>query len=251
MGTAPATVRTIVRAHRGRLLSAVRLLTTATAQVHRRRSHDAAVALASPATNGQVGRARRSWDTTASHWEGPDAHRLLAYCRQQHRGFPRCRAATESADDSIAPPRPRSLLADAERAGGLTPSTACQTRDALQELARGADAELLTCSILGPCIAAVSTPSAVPTLRVDAALADEATRGGGNVIALCAIETTVGPTTQVFADAAKRSAAQVEVRLVPGAWARFRAGDRAGYLAAIAAAADKAYASGASVVALA
>lgn len=143
------------------------------------------------------------------------------------------------------------LLAAAERAGGLTPAIGHQTRHALLDLARGADAVLLTCSTLGPCISAGSLRTVVPTLRVDAALADEATRLGGRVIALCAVETTVDATTQVFADAAKHTGAQVEIRLVPGAWALFRTGERAGYLSAIAAAVDEAYESGASVVALA
>lgn len=143
------------------------------------------------------------------------------------------------------------LLAAAELAGGVTPAINRQTQDALLGLGRGADAVLLTCSTLGPCITGMATRTAVPTIRIDAALAEEAARLGGKVVALCAIETTVGPTTRVFADAAKGYGAQVEVRLVPGAWALFRVGERAGYLSAIAAAVDEAYESGASVVALA
>lgn len=143
------------------------------------------------------------------------------------------------------------LLAAAELAGGLTFEIEGQTCDALLGLARYADAILLTCSTLGPCVSAVSAITTVPAIRVDSALAEEATRVGGKVIALCTVETTLSPTTLLFADAAKRSGANVEVRLVQGAWTLFKAGEQVAYLAAIAAAADEAYKDGASVVALA
>jgi hypothetical protein len=68
---------------------------------------------------------------------------------------------------------------------------------------------------------------------------------------LCAVETTIDPTSRLFFDAVQQSEATVEVQLVPEAWAMFKAGDLDGYLATIAKAADGAYASGASIVALA
>ncbi len=142
------------------------------------------------------------------------------------------------------------LLDAAERAGGLTDAIARETATALTALAARADAVLLTCSTLGPSTAIVGqTP--VPVLRVDAALAEKAAAEGGKVVALCAVETTVAPTTALFTEAAKRSGVALEVRLVAGAWASFKAGDRDGYLAAIAGACDVAYDDGAAIVALA
>jgi len=147
------------------------------------------------------------------------------------------------------------LLAAAELAGGLTPGIELQTCDALLHLGRRADAVLLTCSTLGPCVCAISAGSApraaVPTIRVDKALAEEATRLGGKVVVLCAVETTLQPTTRLFAEAAKRFASDVEVRLVQGAWSLFKAGKQDDYLAAIADAADQASRDGATIVALA
>ncbi len=70
-------------------------------------------------------------------------------------------------------------------------------------------------------------------------------------MALCAVETTLGPTARLFEQAAQATGATVEVQLVPGAWALFKAGDIEGYLRILAEAADSAYAHGASVVALA
>jgi hypothetical protein len=142
------------------------------------------------------------------------------------------------------------LLEAAERAGGLTDEIARQTAAALSALAARAHAVLLTCSTLGPSTAIVGqTP--VPVLRIDAALAEKAAAAGGKVVALCAVETTVVPTTALFSAAAKRTGVALEIRLVAGAWSSFRAGDRDGYLAAIAKAADASYDDGAAIVALA
>jgi aspartate/glutamate racemase len=143
------------------------------------------------------------------------------------------------------------LLAAAEQAGGLTPEIASETGRVLLQLAQEADAVVLTCSTLGPAAAGLASFSAVPILRADAALADMAAEAGGRVVALCAVATTIEPTSRLFADAVQRSGATVEIRLVPGAWALFKAGDRDGYLSMIADAAHAAYAGGASIVALA
>jgi hypothetical protein len=159
--------------------------------------------------------------------------------------------------DAACPPGARlthalreDLLRDAEAAGGLTEEIAARTAAALEALAApGVDAVLLTCSTVGP--GARLARAAVPVLRVDAALAEAATRGGGKVVVLCAVETTVEPTRAIFAEGAARHGATLEVRLVPGAWAAFRAGDPARYHAIVAAAADAAFAEGADEVALA
>ncbi|MBB4302478.1 hypothetical protein GGD81_001508 [Rhodobium orientis] len=146
--------------------------------------------------------------------------------------------------------RPELLFA-AEAAGGLTPQIADDTAAILSGLAANADAVLLTCSTLGPVADAVAPTSAVPVIRIDRALAEEAAAKGGTVVALCAVETTLEATRRVFEEEATKTGATADIRLVPGAWERFRAGDTGGYLAAVATAADAAYADGASIVALA
>jgi hypothetical protein len=141
------------------------------------------------------------------------------------------------------------LLRDAERAGGLTDDVAVRTAAALSEMAGDADAVLLTCSTLGPSAARATAP--VPVLRVDEALAEAAVRGGGRVVVLCAVETTLEPSRTLFARCAAATGARIDTRLVPDAWAAFRAGDPERYLELIAAAADTAFADGADQVALA
>ncbi|MBU8538823.1 hypothetical protein [Falsiroseomonas tokyonensis] len=135
------------------------------------------------------------------------------------------------------------LLAEAEAAGGLTPAIAARTAAAIEALAApGIDAVLLTCSTLGPSLA--QARATIPLRRADAALAEAARRAGGRLVVLCAVETTLGPTGALFGPGC-------EIRLVPGAWAAFRAGDAAGYARMVAEAADAAFAEGADCVALA
>ena len=68
---------------------------------------------------------------------------------------------------------------------------------------------------------------------------------------LVAAETTVEPTRALFEAAAAATGALVEVRLVPRAWAAFKAGNRDAYLRLIREAADRATSDGAQTVALA
>lgn len=141
------------------------------------------------------------------------------------------------------------LLKGAEQAGGLTDAIAGETESLLSDLAGEAEGVLLTCSTLGP--VADRVRAGVPILRVDAALAERAVRDGGRVVALIAVETTQQATRELFEAAAATTGAEVEVRLVPEAWSRFRAGDLAGYHALVAEAADAAFDEGAAAVALA
>jgi hypothetical protein len=143
------------------------------------------------------------------------------------------------------------LLAAAERAGGPTRPVLDRTATELQALSVGADAVLLTCSTLGPAAAAARAATSIPVVRVDRALAEAAVRNGGVVIALCAAGTTIAPTRALFEQAALATGAAVEIRLVPGAWERFKAGDLDSYYAMIAEAADIAAREGTATIALA
>jgi hypothetical protein len=143
------------------------------------------------------------------------------------------------------------LLARVEENGGLTPSIEEKTVEALLALSAKADAVLLTCSSLGPAASRAAEQTSVPVLRVDAALAEEVVKGGGRVVALCAVATTLEPTRLLFEAAAQATGAAVEVRLVPSAWDLFKAGQRDRYLALIAEAADRAFGEGIETVALA
>ncbi|WP_244514880.1 aspartate/glutamate racemase family protein [Ensifer sp. LCM 4579] len=135
--------------------------------------------------------------------------------------------------------------------GCLTSDIEERASSVLLELSHHADAVVLTCSTLGPAVVAAGRIASVPILRVDGALAEKAVKSGGKIVVLCAVETTLLPTEHIFAQAARGTSVAVEVRLVPHAWALFKAGDREGYLSAIAMASHAAYDDGASMVALA
>jgi len=143
------------------------------------------------------------------------------------------------------------LLAAAEREGRLTPAIRAQTVEALRGLCQGADVVLLTCSTLGPAAEAAGEGVSTPIMRVDAALAAEAVKDGGRIVALCAVETTMEPTRVLFEAAARSTGATVTVQLVPRAWEAFKSGNRDRYLAMIANAAREAMRTGATRVALA
>lgn len=126
------------------------------------------------------------------------------------------------------------LLLAAEKVGRLTDEISAETAALLWHLAEDADAVVLNCSTLGPATSKVAAGATAPIIRADATLAEEAVKASGKVIVLCTVETTIAPTTALFEAAAKVTGAAIEVRLVPGAWAHFRAGDLSAYLAAIA-----------------
>ncbi len=126
------------------------------------------------------------------------------------------------------------LLLAAEEAGHLTAKIAAETAALLRHLAEDADAVVLNCSTLGPAATEAAAGAAAPIIRADAALADEAVKDGSKVVVLCTVETTIAPTTALFDAAARATGVEIEVRLVPGAWAHFRAGKLSAYLAAVA-----------------
>jgi len=143
------------------------------------------------------------------------------------------------------------LLLAAEKVGRLTDEISAETAALLRHLAEDADAVVLNCSTLGPATTAVNAGAAAPIIRADATLAEEAVKAGGRVIVLCTVETTIVPTTALFEAAAKATGAEIKVRLVPGAWAHFRAGDLPAYLASIADAVTAAHGEGPVTIAFA
>ncbi|MFE3148836.1 arylsulfatase [Streptomyces sp. NPDC059218] len=105
-------------------------------------------------------------------------------------------------------------------------------------VADGARAVLCTCSTIGAVAEAESVTLGVLVLRVDRPMA-AAAAARDRVVVLAAITTTVAPTLALLAEEAGDRAVDVRTVVVDGAWARFEAGDRDGYLDLVAAAADQ------------
>lgn len=124
-------------------------------------------------------------------------------------------------------------LLDDARAGAPTGERVRAHVDAL--VAAGASVVVCTCSTLGPVAEEVGGPG-VPVVRVDRPLAEAAVRDGGRVAVVVALASTLGPTTDLLADAARRVGVRVVLEPVVcvDAWAAFEAGNLDAYHRAIA-----------------
>lgn len=97
---------------------------------------------------------------------------------------------------------------------------------------RGATVVICTCSTIGGVAEEVGTSLGMDVRRVDRAMAERAVDIGGRIVVLAALESTLGPTTELLrsvADGRGRPEPDLDVRLVDGAWARFEAEDLDGY----------------------
>ena len=123
------------------------------------------------------------------------------------------------------------LLTDAIDAGGLTDEIRARTRDALLEAAEGARLVLCTCSTVGPGADDAAAEAGVPILRVDRPMAEAAVEAGRRITVAATLATTIGPTADLVADAARRAGKEVAVGSVVFAEARTRlvAGDAEGH----------------------
>ncbi|MFE3829640.1 aspartate/glutamate racemase family protein [Streptomyces sp. NPDC059092] len=118
-------------------------------------------------------------------------------------------------------------------------------------VAGGASAVLCTCSTIGDVAEKAGPALGVPVLRVDRPMA-EAAAAAGRVVVVAALESTLEPTVALIREAAAGRPLELRTVLVEGAWERFEAGDRDGYLDAVAAAVDAVTeAGGAGVIVLA
>ncbi|MFF0286953.1 aspartate/glutamate racemase family protein [Streptomyces sp. NPDC005262] len=105
-------------------------------------------------------------------------------------------------------------------------------------VAEGATAVLCTCSTIGGVAESSAESLGVPVLRVDRPMAAAAV-ARDRVVVLAAIDDTLPPTLALLAEEAGDRCVDIRTVLVAGAWARFEAGDRDGYLELVAAAADR------------
>ncbi|MFF9909531.1 arylsulfatase [Streptomyces sp. NPDC013457] len=136
--------------------------------------------------------------------------------------------------------------------------------DVLAEaVADGADAVLCTCSTLGGVAERQAGALGVPVLRVDRPMAAEAVRsehretgvppaeGRGRIVVVATVESTLAPTLDLLRQESGERTPLVTTLVVDGAWDRFLAGDRDGYLDAVATAVDGVPTAGDPVIVLA
>lgn len=105
-------------------------------------------------------------------------------------------------------------------------------------VAEGAAAVLCTCSTIGEVAEKAGRVLGVPVLRVDRPMA-AAAAAAGRVVVVAALESTLEPTLTLIREEAAGRPVDLRTLLVEGAWDRFEAGDREGYLDEVAAAVDR------------
>ncbi|MCP5151490.1 MAG: aspartate/glutamate racemase family protein [Ectothiorhodospiraceae bacterium] len=122
-----------------------------------------------------------------------------------------------------------SLLKDALRHGGLTPSVirrtaqqACLVRDA------GAEVILFTCSSTSPAVDVARRLVDVPIVKIDDAMAATAVRAGGRIGLVCTASSTVEASSGLLRQHAADQGRAIELvtELRADAFAAVNAGDR-------------------------
>jgi Asp/Glu/hydantoin racemase len=130
-----------------------------------------------------------------------------------------------------------SLIKDVIAHGRLRPRTA---RRVVQLVAAaedaGADFIMVTCSSIGPAVETAATLSAVPVLRVDRPMAEQAVQMGTSVGVIATLPTTLEPTADLVRRCALAAGEDVQLtaRLCEGAFDALMGGDPATHDAMVA-----------------
>jgi Asp/Glu/hydantoin racemase len=93
----------------------------------------------------------------------------------------------------------------------------------------GAQALLVSCSSIGEAATAAADFVSIPVLRIDTPMAELAVVSGARIGVLATLSATLGPTTRLVQDSAKRQNKNpvITAKIVDGAFNALRAGDRA------------------------
>lgn len=127
-------------------------------------------------------------------------------------------------DDSILPQL-------AQNGGSLA-----EVEDRLIQYARfaeqvGAEVILEACSSVGELVEKMQERVAIPIVRIDDAMAEEAVKRGGQLGVAATLQTTLQPTTRLLQTKAQATGRQVEIKpvLIEGAFQKLMMGDREGH----------------------
>lgn len=147
------------------------------------------------------------------------------------------------------------VLDQARRLGERDVRVLGAVADRLAELVE-AEVVVCTCSTLGGVAEQVGRAAGERVVRVDRAMIERAVElaaaGGGRVVVVATIDSTLGPTCALFDEVMLATGASLQIvpTLIDGAWERLEHGDREGYLDDVAARLPE-IADGADVVVLA
>ena len=127
-------------------------------------------------------------------------------------------------------------LLERARLDGLAAVIDAVARALLDLAARNVDLIVCTCSTIGGLAEASAGAVDVRVVRVDRPMAEIAVDAGGHVAIVAALESTIGPTTELVSGVSAGRGIDIEfdTHVVAGAWERFEAGDLDGYARAVA-----------------
>jgi hypothetical protein len=126
------------------------------------------------------------------------------------------------------------LLDRATAQGRVTDEIAADVKDRMRAaLDDGAGMLLCTCSTLGTCADEMNDPR---VLRIDRAMARQATAQGGRLLVAACVASTIEPTVKLLRESAPpvQTETQIEALLMADLWPHFQAGERARYWQGIA-----------------
>lgn len=121
-----------------------------------------------------------------------------------------------------------SLIRNTIQAGRLEKSTIRRLVNHVESARNaGADAVLVTCSSIGPCVAVARMLFDFPVLRVDERMAERAVTSGSRIGVLATLRTTLDPTVELLRDTAAELGREVEIEssLCAGAFEAVLNGD--------------------------
>ena len=121
-----------------------------------------------------------------------------------------------------------SLLPDVIAAGEVTAAVRGRLRAYVEQAAAlGAAAVMSCCSSIGEAMEEIGRTAPLPVWRIDEAMAEEAAGAGRRIGVLATVSTTLGPTARLVERACERAGrgAEVDARVVDGAFAALGAGD--------------------------
>jgi Asp/Glu/hydantoin racemase len=123
-----------------------------------------------------------------------------------------------------------SLVKGIMAAGRITPQISQRVANYLKSAeSAGADHVLVTCSSIGPAVEEAASSVAVPVLRVDQPMADDAVKTGNRIGVIATLRTTLEPTADLIRRRAQKAGKQIQLtsRLCEGAFDALMSGDAA------------------------
>lgn len=143
------------------------------------------------------------------------------------------------------------LLEEAMATEKMTPTLKQRVTNLLIDSANDrSNVVVCTCSTIGVCTEEAAILAHNPVMRIDQPMAEKAVALGSRIVLVAALSSTLQPTRMLLEKAGQTANKPITIVdiLSEGAWERFEAGDKQGYLQTVAATLDQAATQGDVVI---